>query len=84
MSENTQKTKKIHKIVVDRKACIGVATCVVIAPDAFDLDESGIAIVKEGAENLDDNKLLMAAQSCPVLAIHLYDKEGNKIFPYAQ
>ncbi len=82
MSENTQKTKKIHKIVVDRKACIGVATCVVIAPDAFDLDEEGIAIVKEGAENLDDNKLLMAAQSCPVLAIHLFDSEGNKIFPY--
>jgi ferredoxin len=81
---NTEKAKKIHKIYVDRKACIGVATCVVIAPDAFDLDESGIAILKDGAEKLDDNKLLMAAQSCPVLAIHLYDKEGNKIFPYNQ
>lgn len=76
-----EKKKKIHKIYVDRKACIGVATCVVIAPDAFDLDEEGIAIVKEGAENLDDNKLLMAAQSCPVLAIHLFDEEGNRIFP---
>jgi len=73
--------KKIHKIYVDRKACIGVATCVVIAPDAFDLDDEGIAIIKEGAEKLDDNKLLMAAQSCPVLAIHLFDEEGNRIFP---
>jgi ferredoxin len=81
MESNSEKKKKIHKIVVDRKACIGVATCVVIAPEAFDLDAEGIAIIKEGAEKLDDNKLLMAAQSCPVLAIHLYDDEGNKIFP---
>jgi len=78
----TENKKKIHKIYVDRKACIGVATCVVIAPDAFDLDEEGIAIIKEGAEKLDDNKLLMAAQSCPVLAIHLFDKDGNKVFPF--
>lgn len=74
--------KKVHKIFVDRKACIGVATCVVIAPDVFDLDEEGIAIVKEGALEVDDNKIIMAAQSCPVLAIHLYDEDGNKIFPY--
>lgn len=80
-SVNSENKKKIHKIYVDRKACIGVATCVVIAPDAFDLDEEGIAIIKEGAEKLDDNKLLMAAQSCPVLAIHLFDEEGNRIFP---
>lgn len=83
--ENSQTSnenkKKIHRIYVDRKACIGVATCVVIAPEAFDLDDEGIAIIKEGAEKLDDNKLLMAAQSCPVLAIHLFDEEGNKIFP---
>lgn len=78
---NSENKKKIHKIYVDRKACIGVATCVVIAPEAFDLDDEGIAIIKEGAEKLDDNKLLMAAQSCPVLAIHLFDEEGNRIFP---
>lgn len=83
-NKNPQKEnkKKVHKIVVDRKACIGVATCVVIAPDVFDLDEEGIAIVKEGALEVDDNKIIMAAQSCPVLAIHLYDEAGNKIFPF--
>ena len=81
MENNEVKPKKIHKIYVDRKACIGVATCVVIAPDAFDLDDEGIAIIKEGAEKLDDSKHLMAAQSCPVLAIHLFDEEGNRIFP---
>lgn len=80
-NQNPEKKKKIHKIYVDRKACIGVATCVVIAPEVFDLDDEGIAIVKEGAEKIDDNKILMAAQSCPVLAIHLFDEEGNKIFP---
>ena len=79
--ENKETKKKIRKIYIDRKACIGIATCVVIAPDAFDLDDEGIAIIKEGAEKLDDNKLLMAAQSCPVLAIHLFDEEGTRIFP---
>jgi ferredoxin len=73
--------KKITKIVVDRNACIGAATCVVVSPDGFELDGENIAVAKPDAETLDDNQLLMAAQSCPTGAISLYDAEGNKIFP---
>ena len=73
--------KKIHKIVVDRKACIGAATCVVVSPDAFDLDNENIAIIKPGAENLSDAQLLMGAQACPIAAISLFDEQGNQIFP---
>jgi len=70
---------KITKIVVDRKACIGAATCVVVNPQAFDLDSTSIAIVKDGALQTGDDLLLMAAQACPVSAIALYDAEGKKV-----
>lgn len=73
--------KKVHSVKVDRKKCIGAVTCTIVAPQAFEMDSEGIAVVKPGAENLDDNLLLMAAQSCPVLAIELYDSQGNQIFP---
>lgn len=73
--------RKIHKVMVDRKTCIGAATCIVIAPDAFEMDNENIAIVKADALNVDDDTLLMAAQSCPTGAIILYDEAGNQIFP---
>lgn len=74
-------SKKIHKIVVDRGVCIGAGTCVIVSPDGFELDGENIAVVKSGARELDDEQLLMAAQSCPTSAIALYDEEGNQIFP---
>jgi ferredoxin len=73
--------KKIHKIVVDRAGCISAGTCVVVSPDGFDLDEEGIAVVKPGATSLNDDELLMAAQSCPTAAILLFDEDGKQIFP---
>lgn len=81
MENKDSKKRKIHKIVVDRAACIGAATCVVVAPKAFDLDQDSIAVVKENALDVDDDTLLMAAQSCPTQAILLFDEEGNQIFP---
>lgn len=80
-TQESQKKKKVHKIAIDRTACIGAATCVVIAPNGFELDEQNIAIPKANAENLDDDTLFMAAQSCPTSAILLFDDQGNQIFP---
>ncbi len=67
--------------MIDRKACIGAATCIVVAPQGFELDNENIAITKPGAEGLDDDTLLMAAQSCPTSAIILFDENGEQIFP---
>jgi ferredoxin len=75
---------KITKIEVDRKACIGASTCVVVNPQAFDLDSENIAVVKDGALQTGDEQLLMAAQSCPVGAIYLYDGEGKQIYPLSK
>jgi ferredoxin len=71
---------KIGKIVVDRDICIGAAPCTTVAPTSFELDNENKAIVTD-ANAVDDDTLLMAAQSCPTKAIILFDKEGNQIFP---
>lgn len=71
--------KKVYAIKVDKEACIGAGTCVVISPKAFELNEENIAVVKPGATELDDNQLFMAAQSCPTQAIHLFDENGEEL-----
>lgn len=68
------------KIVVDRDKCISITSCVAIAPDVFELDEDGKARVKSES-GADEATILLAAQSCPVDAITIYDDDGNQIHP---
>ena len=78
-SNITQVKKGDVEIKVIRDKCIGAATCVVYAPSTFDLDEDNIAIIKN--ENWDRlEKIVPAAQSCPVLAIEVFVK-GKKVYP---
>jgi len=75
-------TGKIHKIVVDRRACIGARSCVLVAEKTFQMDAENLAYVTADESQYDDDETLkLAAQSCPVLAIHLYNKNGGKVFP---
>lgn len=73
-------TPKIAKIVVDRDLCIGSASCVAIAPGVFALDDENKAYVVD-PKGADNETILLAAQSCPTLAILLYDEEGKQIYP---
>ncbi|MFZ6015406.1 MAG: ferredoxin [Patescibacteria group bacterium] len=73
-------SKRIVKIVVDRDLCIGAAPCVTVAPGVFQLDEENKAIVVD-VNAADDDTVKMAAESCPVQAISLFDREGNQIYP---
>ena len=88
--------KKIKYLMVDRELCIGAASCVAIYPEVFQLDDENKAVIlqKSGIKTsertdvdmlevsaLDDDLLLLAAQSCPTAAIFLYDAEGNQVFP---
>lgn len=72
---------RIGKVVVNKDLCIGSASCVAIAPDVFDLDEDGKAVVKEGASLADVQAVLDAAKSCPVDAIVVYDVDNRQIWP---
>jgi ferredoxin len=68
------------KIKIDQELCVSVASCVAIAGKTFELDENGLATVKEG-EHDDDATIMAAAESCPTKAIYLYDDQGNQIYP---
>ena len=82
LSVGTRKTEgEIHKIVVDRQACIGAQSCVVVAGKVFQVDDQNLAYVTGDLDSTDEETIKLAAQSCPVLAIHLYRKDGSKIFP---
>lgn len=78
--QKIRKGGKIRRIVVDRQGCIGARSCVLVAPGVFQMDDQNYAYVVD-PDSEDEDTILMAAQSCPVLAIHLFDEEGNKIFP---
>lgn len=80
LGHNRDTLMKISKIVVDRDLCIGAAPCVTIAPGVFQLDEENKAYVVD-PKSADDETILLAAQSCPVQAIILYDEEGKRIYP---
>ncbi len=72
---------QIARIEIDRELCIGAATCVTLAPDAFELDGENKASLKPKWSELTDEQLLNAAKSCPVLAIYLYGQDGKRIYP---
>ncbi|MDP2933341.1 MAG: ferredoxin, partial [bacterium] len=76
----TREDSKIGKIVVDRDLCIGAASCIAVAENTYKLDNENKAVVI-GPNAVDDDTLLMSAQSCPVRAILLFDKDGKQIFP---
>lgn len=75
-----KKVLKISRVEVDRDICIGAAPCVTVAPGVFQLDEENKAYVinQKGA---DAETILLAAQSCPVQAIFVYDEDGKQIYP---
>jgi ferredoxin len=74
------KALKISRVEVDRDACIGAAPCVTVAPGVFQMDEENKAYVvnQKGA---DAETILLAAQSCPVQAIIVFDEAGVQIYP---
>ncbi len=78
--EYIRQNGKIIKIMIDRNLCIGAASCVAIGGASFAIDEENKAIVLD-ADALDDEALLLAAQSCPTKAIFIYDAEGRQIYP---
>lgn len=83
------------RVKVDEDLCIGAASCVTIAPETFQLNAENKAEVYDHGtapaaptyerwlEVTEDEKenILLAAQSCPTLAIFIYDEEGKQIFP---
>ncbi len=82
-------------IKVDPDLCIGAASCVTIADDTFALnDENKADVLDHGAapdgpsyertiEVSEEEKenIILAAQSCPTLAVAVFDEAGNQLYP---
>lgn len=91
-----EKSLKIGKLMIDRDLCIGAASCIAVAPSAFELDPDNKAVLRRRVvpptsgvtdradledATIDDEILLLAAKSCPTQAIVIFDEDGNKIYP---
>lgn len=83
------------RIKVDPDLCIGAASCVTIAIDTFIMNDENKAEVLDHGEAPDgptyervvevteDQKenIILAAQSCPTLAVFIYDEKDNQLYP---
>jgi len=66
-------------VEVDRDLCIGSGDCVDTAPQVFELDDDGKAVVLDpDAAEVDD--VVEAARNCPVTAIFVAGEAGE-IYP---
>jgi ferredoxin len=66
----------MYRIEIDRSLCNGMASCVKVAPDTFDLDNDGIAVVSGDA----GDEAIEAAECCPFSAIAVFDgASGTRI-----
>ena len=71
-------SKVVIKVITQK--CISAATCIVRAPNTFDLDENGLVYCKEGTWD-EAEKIIEGAKSCPTTAIIVEDLEGNQLYP---
>lgn len=82
--------RRTIKLELDKEACMGVASCVKLAPQVFKLDEASlksafisyaplVILDEKGASN---QTILDAAMSCPYRAIILADaNSGERVYP---
>lgn len=66
---------------IDRLLCVGFADCVDEAPEAFALDEEGLAAFRSATEATPEERLLRACEACPVDALTVLDAQGRQIVP---
>ncbi|MFH1253049.1 MAG: ferredoxin [Candidatus Uhrbacteria bacterium] len=83
------------KIKVDPDLCIGAAACVTVAPETFQLNNENKADVLDHGQapggptyereievtEEEKQNILLGAESCPTLAVFVFDENGEQIFP---
>jgi ferredoxin len=82
-------------VKVDPDLCIGAASCVTIAPETFQMNADNKAYVLDHGTEPEGSKyervlevteaekenMILAAQSCPTLAVFIYDENGTQLYP---
>ena len=68
------------RVRIDRNLCVGFGDCIEGAPEAFVLDDEGLAIFKQ-PDTVERARLLAACDACPVDAITVWDEAGAQLVP---
>lgn len=74
------KNKAGYQLQVDRDLCVTLAVCLGVAPEVYELDAEGKAVIKN-PDGADLNTLLESAKGCPVNAIVMHHPNGKRIWP---
>lgn len=67
-------------VTIDRLLCVGFGDCIDEAPEAFEFDDEGIAILTSPGD-VERERLLKACEICPVDAITVTDDTGRQLVP---
>ena len=65
---------RIKEIRIDENTCIGCGSCEALAPRAFEM-RYGKSLLKKNWQEEKEANIMVASQSCPVLAIKLIKKK---------
>lgn len=69
----------MYRVEIDASLCIGSSNCMEEAPDAYEVNDRGIAVLLHPPAA--DDELLTGARACPVDAIRVYDSSGRRVHP---
>lgn len=64
----------MYQVTIDRSLCNGYGVCEALAPDVFELDNNGLAILRTGVS--EDEAVREACDNCPMGAITLVKVEA--------
>ncbi|MFW6084776.1 MAG: ferredoxin [Gemmatimonadota bacterium] len=67
-------------VTIDRLLCVGFGDCIDEAPEAFEFDDEGIAVLTDPGK-VERERLLKACEICPVDAIAVTDEAGRQVVP---
>ena len=68
------------RVRIDQTLCVGFGDCLEEAPEAFRLNEEGVATFTR-PETVAHQRLLRACEACPVDALTVWDGQGNQLVP---
>jgi ferredoxin len=78
---NEQRVLSGLTITIEQDLCIGSGNCVQLAPEVFELDGAGTVTFRDGASDIDRERLLESCRVCPVAALIATDADGQQLAP---
>lgn len=87
MNTGDKEQQAKYLVVVERDKCTSCGTCEDTCPELFELDDASLAHIIGSERNGDNDELktenqecgLDAAESCPVMCIHIYENGQEMI-----